>query len=186
MGNKSNRRSRRLETPSPNGGRDERQIDSSNQGNDTLANVNSDVQEISGADNLPIETSQISNEIQAWTETFEQKNNDRIMEMREEMENKQDVILKKIKSNKIASTVTNSRSEINNTQNLQPSRFNIDKSVGVHASFNKNSDSDEDYPLQASKMKDLRHPAKPMYRSETKLNETLVSEEGLRGRGLSH
>ena len=30
-----------------------------------------------------IEPSQISNEIQAWTENFEQKNNDRLLKMRE-------------------------------------------------------------------------------------------------------
>ena len=48
----------------------------------------------------------------------------------------------------------------------------------MHASYNENSDSeDEDYPLHASKMKDLRHPAKPFYRSETNLDEALVSEE---------
>ena len=74
--------------------------------------------------------------------------------------------------------VTNPTFEIIDTQNIQPSRSKIDKSTGVQASYNKNSDSeDEDYPLQASKMKDLRHPAKPIYKSETNLDETLVSEE---------
>ena len=37
------------------------------------------------------------------------------------MENKLDAILKEIKSNKSASTVTNPRSEIIDTQNMQPS-----------------------------------------------------------------
>ena len=74
--------------------------------------------------------------------------------MREEIENKLYAILKEIKSNnKSASTVTNPRSEIDDTQNIQPWGSKIDKSIGVHASYNKNSDSeDEDYPLQASKI----------------------------------
>ena len=94
------------------------------------------------------------------------------------MDNKLDAILKKIKSNKRASTVTNPRSEMNDTQNMQPSESKIDESIGVHSSYNKNSDSEnEDYPLQASKMKVLVHPAKLFYRSETNLDETLVSEE---------
>ena len=125
-----------------------------------------------------VQPNQISNEVQVWTENVEQKNNDRIMKMREEMENKLDAILKEIKSNKSASTVTNSRSEDNDTQNIQPSGSKIDMSIGVQASYNKNSGSEDDeYPLQASKMKVLRHPAKPIYRSETNLDETLVSEE---------
>ena len=59
-----------------------------------------------------MEPSQISNEIQAWTENFEQKNNDKFMKMRGEMKNKLDAILKEIKSNKSASRVTNPRSEM--------------------------------------------------------------------------
>ena len=61
---------------------------------------------------------------------------------------------------------------------MQPSGSEIDKTLGVHASCNKNSHSeDEGYPLQASKMKDIRHPAKPLHRSEMNLDATIVSEE---------
>ena len=181
MGNKRNRRSRRLGTPSPERSLTEVQVETPTQGNDTLVNVDSNIQ--GNLDNFErgsqlIEPSQLSNEIQAWTENFEQKNNDRIMKMREEMENKLDAILKEIKSNKSASTVTNPRSEMNEMQNMQPSGSKTNKSTGVHASYNENIDSeDEDYPLQASKMRDLRHPAKPFHRSESNLDRTLVSEE---------
>ena len=52
------------------------------------------------------------------------------------------------------------------------------RSIEIYASNIENSDSeDEDYPLQASKMKDIRHPARPLFRSETNLDETLVSKE---------
>ena len=88
------------------------------------------------------------------------------------------VILKEMRSNKSASTVTNPRSEMDGIRNMQPSGSKTNKSIGVHASFNENIDSeDEDYPLQASKMRDLRHPAKPFHRSETNLDRTLVSDE---------
>ena len=86
--------------------------------------------------------------------------------------------MKEIKSSKSAYTVTNPRCDINDTQHLQPSGFKIEKSIGVHASYNGNSDSeDEEYTLLASKMKDLRHPAKPLYRKEKNLDETLASDE---------
>ena len=42
---------------------------------------------------------QISNEIQAWIENFEQKIKDKMMKMREEMENKFEAISKGIRTN---------------------------------------------------------------------------------------
>ena len=95
MGNKRNRRSRRQETPSPDRRLSETRIETPIQSNETLDNGNTVIQGPLGEDdnrNLLIEPSQINNEIQAWTENFEQKNNDRIMKMREEMENKFDAI----------------------------------------------------------------------------------------------
>ena len=80
---------------------------------------------------LLIEPSQTSNEIQAWTESFEHKNSDRLMKMREEMENKFHAILKEISTSKTASTITNSRFELNGSQNSQPSGSKNDKSSGV-------------------------------------------------------
>ena len=177
-----------METPSPYRGLSETQVETPNQGNDALTNVNTDVQETLGDANLRpriVESSQISNEIQAWTGNFEKKNNDRTMRVRKEMEKKLDAILEEIKSSKSASTVTNRRFETNDTQYMQPSGSKIDKSMEVRASYNEYSDSeDDDYPLQASKMKNLRHPAEPLHRSGINLDETLVSKEDS-GRGLS-
>ena len=181
MGNKKNRRSRRLETPSPDRNPTEAQVDTSAQGNETLTNFNSVLQENLGknvSENPMVEPSQISNEIQAWTQIIEQKNNDRIERMREEIDNKFEAILKEIKSNKSASTVTNPRSELNENQEPQASGSKTNKSIGVHASLNENSDSEnEDHPLRASKMKDLRLPAKPMFRAESDVDVTIHSDE---------
>ena len=81
MGNKRYRRSRRLETPSPEREEKRTRVDSPETGNMTLTNSNSNVDENLGGLNLGnqlVEPSQTSSEIQAWTEFFEQKNNDRI------------------------------------------------------------------------------------------------------------
>ena len=92
------------------------------------------------------------------------------------MKNKLDTILKEIKINKNASTVTNPRSETNDTQNIQSSGFKHDTSIRVHASYNANSDSeDQDFPPQASNMKELRHPAKPLHINEINLEATIIS-----------
>ena len=170
-----------METPSPERELNETQVETSTQGNITLTNTESNTQGNLDNDELRsqlIESSQLSNEIQARTENFEQKNNDRITKMREEMENKLDAILKEIKSNKSVFTVTNPRCEMNDIQNMQPSGSKTNRSIGVHASHIYYSESEnDDYPLQASKMRDLKHPAKPLFRSESDVDVIIHSDE---------
>ena len=181
MGNKRSRRSRRLETPSPNREVEVTQIETPKTGNEALIDLSNVAQGNLGensSENQLTEPSQISNEMQVWTQIMEQKNNDRIEKMREEMENKLEAILKELKSNKSASTVTNPRSDTNEMRENQPSGSKLSKSIGVHASNNENSDSkNDDYPLRASKMKDLKHPAKPFFETETDLDQIELSNE---------
>ena len=109
MGNKRNRRSRRLETPSPEKV-NHTQFETPNTGNETLTNLNENVQGYLGdnvSENQLAEPSQTSNEIQVWTQSLEQKSNDRITKMREEIDDKLESILKEIRSNKSMSTTTN-------------------------------------------------------------------------------
>ena len=122
MGNKTNMRSRRLETPIPDGDLSGEQVETPKQGNETLTNVNTVVQESLGGDETRpqlVESSQISNAFQAWTENFEQKINGRILKTREEMGNKVNAILKEIRINRSATTITEIRSEMNGIQNLR-------------------------------------------------------------------
>ena len=181
MGNKRNRRSRRHETPSPERELSETQVETPMQGNETLTNVSTVIQEPLGENenrSSLIEPSQISNEIQVWPENFEQKNNDRIVKMREEMENKFDAILKEIRTSKTASTITKPRSEPNGIHNLQPSGSKNIRSNGVHASNIENSDieNEDDHPLRASDMRELRNPARPLCQNEPNLDETIMSK----------
>ena len=93
-----------MKTPSLDRDFNEVQVETPNQGNETLTNVNTVVQESLGGDETRprlVEHSQISNEIQAWTESSEQKNNDRTTKMIEEMENKYEAIFEKIRTKKV-------------------------------------------------------------------------------------
>ena len=178
MGNKRSRRSRRLETPSPNR---EEGVETPNPGNMTLTNSNLVDQESLDPNiltNQITEPSVISNEIQVWTQEMEKRNNDRIEKMREEIDNKFDAILREIKTSKNASTITNPRSESNETQNNQPSGSR-NRSIGVRASENENSDSEnkDNHPIRASNMHELRDPARPFCQNRFELDETLVSNE---------
>ena len=178
MGNKRNRRSRRLETPSPSR---EENVETVNPGNMTLTNSNLVDQENLGSnilENQLTEPSLMSNEFQGWTQEMEKRNNDRIGKMREEIDSRFEAILREIKTSKNASTITNPRSESNETQNTQPSGSR-DRSIGVHASVNDNSDSEieDSHPIRASNMHELRNPAKPFCQNKFELDETLVSNE---------
>ena len=130
--------------------------------------------------------SQISNEIQAWTQIFEHKNNDRLWKMRGEMDNKLEAILRETKTNKNASTVTNPRSDVNEIQDPQPSWSKIDKSIGARASNNENSDSEnDDYPPWISKKK-LKISCETIFPKwiRRRCNNTFKCR--IRWRGLSH
>ena len=170
MGNKRNRRSRRHETPSPDRDLSEEQVETPMQGNETLTNVSTVIQEHLGENesrsNL-IEPSQISNEIQVWTEDFEQKNNDSIMKMREEMESKFDAILKETRTNKTTSTITNPRCESDGIQNSAITS-NIE---------NSDTEDEDDHPLRASEMHEPRSHARLIHQYIPKINETIVSND---------
>ena len=48
----------------------------------------------------------------------------------------------------------------------------------VNASDNESIDSEnEDIPLKASEMRDLRHPAKPIHQNDTTLDATVIFNE---------
>ena len=178
MGNKRNRRSRRLETPSLSR---EENVETPNPGKTTLTNSNLVDHENLGPNilkNQLTEPSLISIEIQVWTQEMEKRNNDRIGKMREEIDGKFEAILGEIKTSKNASTITNPRSESNETQITQPSGSR-NRPIGVHASENDNSDSENEdsHPIRASNMHELRNPTIPFCQNRFELDETIVSNE---------
>ena len=94
------------------------------------------------------------------------------------MDNRLQTIQKDIRTNKIASTTTNTRSETLELQHFHSSELETDWSIRVRASNLENSDSEnEDNSLRPSGMKNLRHPAKPLYKSDLDLDATIVSNE---------
>ena len=148
----------------------EAQVETPNQGIETLTNYNTVHQQTLALDEIRpqlTEPCQKCKEMQMWTEIFEQYNNYRIMKMREGKENKFEAILKEIITTESASTTTNPRSEINRTQNNQPSGSKNVQSTGVHSSNVEISDTEvEDHPLRASDLRELRNPARPPKRTK--------------------
>ena len=170
MGNKRYRQIRRLETPSPERETNNTQIETPNAGNETLTNSNVIVQERSGdgsSENHLTEPSLISNEIQVWTQIFEQKSNHRFTKMREERDNKLETILKEISTNKSASTVTNPRSETLKCRKIQPSGSKVHKLT--HQTLKIRTQKTKIiHTFRHSEMKDL---------SELHLDATVISND---------
>ena len=94
------------------------------------------------------------------------------------MENKVEVILREIRTDNSASTITNPRSEINRTQNTESTGSRNDRSIGVHAPNIENSDTEKEFhSLRASDMSELRNPAKPLYQNTPNLDESVIPNE---------
>ena len=98
-----------MATPSPDRELSEAQEETSNPGNATLNYSNVNVQGGLGENssiNQLTEPSLLNCEIQVWTQIMEQKNDNKIETMKEEMVSKFEAILKEVKSHKTASTMT--------------------------------------------------------------------------------
>ena len=180
-GIKRGRRSRRIATPSPERETSGTRIDSPERSNLFLTNSNLNTQESLGEpylENQLREPSQISDEIQVWIQIVEQKNTGRKERMMEEMASKLGALLKEIKCNKGTSVATNPRSDVNEIQEQRPSGSRIDPSIWVRASNIETSDSENgDDPLRSSEKKDLKRPAKLLFRSESDVHITIHSDE---------
>ena len=63
-------------------------------------------------------------------------------------------------------------------QNARSSGSKNERSLEVHTSNNKNSDSEnKDIPLKASDKRELRHPVKPIRQNESTLGTRIMSNE---------
>ena len=67
---------------------------------------------------------------------------------------------------------------MNEMQNKQLSGSKNVQSIGVHASNNVTSDSEQDdYPLRISNMSEINNPSKLFHQNELDLDETMISNE---------
>ena len=115
MGNKRNRRSRRVESQSSD--RDENTSETSfTQGNATLVGVSENVNNILDR-NLGselTEPSQVSNEIEVISQRLTEQNNDKMSQIEEQLNNKFQKILKEIRTNKNHIVITDEEDAENN------------------------------------------------------------------------
>ena len=186
MGNRRNRRSRRVESQSPD--RDENTSETSfTHGNATLVGVSENVNNILDR-NLGselTEPSQISNEIEVISQRLAEQNNGKMSQIEEQLNNKFEEILKEIRTNKTHIVTTDEEDAENNQPG--PSNYRDKGLRNKHASGttldkNKNQD-DRIYP---SEMCELRQPYTPLGIAEDTLDETIIINENRQERADHH
>ena len=186
MGNKRNRRSRRVESQSSD--RDENTSETSfTQGNATLVGVSENVNNVLDR-NLGselTEPSQISNEIEVISQRLTEQNNDKTSQIEEQLNNKFEEILKEIRTNKNHIVMTDEEDAENNQPG--PPNYRNKGLRNKHASSttsdkNKNQD-DRFYP---SEMSELRQPYTPLGIAEDILDETIIITENRQEKADHH
>ena len=175
MGNKRNRRSRRVESQSSD--REENISEASfTQGNATLVDVAGNVNNIFDR-NLGselTEPSQISNEIEAITQRLSEQNNHKMSQIEQQLNSKFEEILKEIGTNK----ENNVADDDEGAENKRPSTSNSENRHlrKKHASNNE-IDRDQDNRFQSSEMHELRQPTTPFGLVNETLNDTIIINE---------
>ena len=172
MGNKRNRRSRRVESQSSD--REENISNASfTQGNATLVDVAENVNNIFDR-NLGselTEPSQISNEIEVITQRLSEQNKHKMSQIEQQLNSKFEEILKEIRTNKENNVADGDEGAENN----RPSTSNSENGHlrRKHASNNE-IDRDQDNRFQSSEMHELRQPTTPFGLVNETLNDTII------------
>ena len=186
MGNKRNRRSRRVESQSSD--RDENTSETSfTQGDATLVGVSENVNKILDR-NLGselTEPSQISNEIEVISQKLTEQNNDKMSQIEEQLNNKFEEILKEVRTNKNYIAIKDEEDAENN----QPGPSNY-RNKGLRNKHASNSLSDknknQDDRLYPSEMSELRQPHTPLEIAEDTLDETIIINENRQEKADHH
>ena len=177
MGNKRNRRSRRVESQSSD--RDENVSEASfTQGNATLVDVSENVNNIFDR-NLGselTEPSQISNEIEVISLRLSEQNDHKMTQIEQQLNSRFEEILKEIKTNKkndlvdVEKDAEDDRPGTSNSGNKHLRR--------KHASNNEiNRNKNQDNHFQSSEMHELRQPSTPFGIVNATLDDTIIINE---------
>ena len=177
MGNKRNRRSRRVESQSSD--RDENISETSfTQGIATLVDVSENVDNIFDR-NLGselTESSQISNEIEAIIQRLSEQNSHKMTQIEQQLNSKFEKILKEIRTNKENNLVDDEEDAEDN----RPSTSNSENRYlrKKHASNNAiDKNRNQDNCFQSSEMHELRQPSTPFGVANVTLDDTIMINE---------
>ena len=177
MGNKRNRRSRKIESQSSD--REENISETSfTQGNATLVDVSENVNIIFDR-NLGselTEPSQISNEIEVISQRLFEQNSNKMTQIEQQLNSKFEEILREIRTNRQSNLANDEEDAENNRPG--PSNSKNRSLRNNHASNTTlDRDKNQDDRFYPSEMSDLRQPYTPLGIANETLDETIIINE---------
>ena len=177
MGNKRNRRSRRIQSPSL-----ERQLSASeietSQGNEinieTLSNFET-VSSVRDEETTLVSGSRNENEMQVWTQKVSDKISKEVSDLRKEMNEKLEKMLKEMKNSGRAQSVRIRKYREQDTPQPGTSKNANYRGDEVNASESDNQENElQDNPFRPSDNDELRTPIQPLNIRNMNLNDSVV------------
>ena len=180
MGNKRNRRSRRGQSPSLERELSTSEIETS-QGNETVIETLSNFENVSSVrdEEIALDSgTQNENEMQIWTQRLSDRTNKEVANLRKEIDEKLEKILKEIKNNRRTQSVPNRRYREQNTPRAETSKYTSNEDGEENASEPENQEREiQDNPFRPSNLNELRTPIQPLSIQNIDLNDSVVINE---------
>ena len=184
MGNKRNRRSRRGQSPSLERELSASEIETS-QGNETVIETLSNFENVSSVrdEEIALDSgTQNENQMQIWTQRITDKTNKEVTNLRKEMDEKLEKILKEMKNNRRTQSVPNRRYREQNTPRAGTSKYISNEDGEENASEPENQECEiQDNPFRPSNLNELRTPMQPLSIRNIDLNDSVVINEDRTG-----
>ena len=180
MGNRKNRRSRLIQSPSLEKELSASEIETS-QGNETVIETLSNFENVSSVrdEEVTLDSgTQNENEMQIWTQRITDKTNKEVTNLRKEMDEKLEKILKEMKNNRRTQSVPNRRYQEQNTPKAGTSKYISNEDGEENASEPENQECEiQDNPFRPSNLNELRTPMQPLSIQNIDLNDSVVINE---------
>ena len=180
MGNKRSRRSRRGQSPSLERELSASEIETS-QGNETVIETLSNFENVSSVrdEKTALESgTQNENEMQIWTQRLTDKTNKEVTNLRKEMDEKLEKILKEMKNNRRTQSVPNRRYREQNTPKTGTPKHTSNEDGEENASEPENQEYEiQGNPFGPSNLNELRTPMQHLSIQNINLNDSVVINE---------
>ena len=180
MGNRKKRRSRRIQSPSLERELSASEIETS-QGNETVIETLSNFENVSSVrdEEIALDSgTQNENKMQIWTKRITDKTNKEVTNLRKEMDEKLEKILKEMKNNRRIQSVPNRRYQEQNTPKAGTSKYISNEDGEENASEPENQECEiQDNPFRPSNLNELRTPMQPLSIQNIDLNDSVVINE---------
>ena len=165
MGNKRIRRSRRGQSPSLERELSTSEIESS-QGNETVIETLSNFENVSSVRNEEItldSRTQNENEMQIWTQRISDKTNEEVANLRKEMDENLEKILREMKNSRRTQSEPNRQYREQDTPRSGTSKYIDNEGDEENASGPENQECEvQDNPFRPSNLNELRTPIQPL------------------------